>query len=289
MKTRVRDKIKDGAPNRQFGLAPLKGEGYKVGVIHAQDALATKYFKILKSTISIVNLNIPKASPNLIIVIGGDGTMLHAIHKYMHLNVPFYGINTGQLGFLMNSINLKTCKNHSLLLNALSCTEETLIFPLEMSVLTVDNKRFKALAINEVSLLRQTCQAAKIEISVNNKLCLELLVSDGVMISTPAGSTAYNFSAGGQILPIGSNLLALTPISPFRPRRWHGALIRNDSIVTFKILSPKKRSVSAVADFFEIRNATRVDIKSLPNKRIKILFDKNHSFDSRVIKEQFPH
>lgn len=259
----------------------------KIGVIHAQDDLAVKYFKILKDKISIINLNNSQVAPDIIIVIGGDGTMLHAIHNYMHLGVPFYGINTGELGFLMNHLILKPSIKQDALLNALRTTEEISIFPLEMIATTTDNKKFKALAINEVSLLRQTCQAAKIEISVNDKICLESLISDGVMVSTPAGSAAYNFSAGGNILPIASNLLALTPISPFRPRRWQGALIRNDSVVTFKILHAKTRSVSVVADFFEIRNAARVDIKSLSNKKINLLFDKDNNFDTRVIKEQF--
>lgn len=266
-----------------------KVNAFKIGIVKASDLISTKYSKMLESKLKIVSLDDKKNSANLILVIGGDGTMLHAVHKYMHLDIPFYGINTGQLGFLMNNISLQACKDAALISKKLSNVEEVSIFPLEMTVHTTDNKKFTRLAVNEVSLLRQTSQTAKIEIFINDKLCLESLISDGVMVATPAGSSAYNLSAGGQILPIDSNLLALTPISPFRPRRWRGALLRNNAKITFQVLSPKIRSVSAVADFVEIRNAARVEIKSLSKKRITLLFDKDQSFNSRVIKEQFLH
>ena len=220
-----------------------------------------------------------------ILVIGGDGTMLHAIHTYMHLNLPFYGINTGTCGFLMNKIDNKD--NIVLIIKNIRQSQSISIFPLNMDVTTQDNKKFNALAINEVSLLRQTHQTAKIEIYIDNKVQLRNLISDGVMLATPSGSTAYNLSAGGPILPINANLLALTPISPFRPRRWHGALLHNDAQVTFKVIDPNKRPLSAVADFHEIRNVISVHIKCLKDKKIKLLFNSTQTFEDRIIKEQF--
>ena len=156
-----------------------------------------------------------------------------------------------------------------------------------MEVTTTDNKKFTKIAINEVSLLRQTHQTAKLEISVDNKIQLKNLISDGVLLATPSGSTAYNLSAGGPILPINANLLALTPISPFRPRRWHGALLHHDVTIVFKVIDPIKRPLSAVADFHEIRNVIAVKIKSLKDKKIKILFNSTQTFEDRIIKEQF--
>ncbi len=220
-----------------------------------------------------------------IVVIGGDGTMLLAIHNYMHLNIPFYGINRGSYGFLMNALDKKI--DISAILNNIRHSISTSIYPLQMEVTTVDNKQFSKLAINEVSLLRQTYQTARIEISIDNQIRLKNLISDGVMLATPSGSTAYNLSAGGPILPITANLLALTPISPFRPRRWHGALIPNDSTVTFRAIDSQKRPLSAVADFHEIRNINLVTIKCLKDRKIRILFNSTQTFEDRIKQEQF--
>ena len=156
-----------------------------------------------------------------------------------------------------------------------------------MEVTNIKDRTFKALAINEASLFRQSYQTAQMEIAINNKVQLKNFVGDGIMLSTPAGSTAYNLSVGGPILPINSNLLALTPISPFRPRRWKGALLPNDSEVSIKILNSKKRAVSAVADFLEIRDVKQVSIKSSTKIAIKLLFDKDQNFEKKIIKEQF--
>lgn len=220
-----------------------------------------------------------------IVVIGGDGTMLHSIHNFLDLEIPFYGINKGTYGFLMNNIN-KNIKTKDIL-NNINNSIVTSIYPLQMNAIDKDNASFSALAINEISLLRQTHQTANIEISVDDKIQLKSLMSDGVMLSTPSGSTAYNLSAGGPILPITANLLALTPISPFRPRRWHGALLHSDSKVTFRVIDPLKRPLSAVADFHEIRNVVSVEIKCLKQRKIKILFNSAQTFEDRIIKEQF--
>ncbi len=223
---------------------------------------------------------------DLIVVIGGDGTMLHSMHEYSHLKIPFYGISTGNLGFLMNNFDTANC-NEKDFVSILNNARQISIYPLLMEVTDIDNKKTKAIAFNEVSLLRQTHQTAHIEVSIENKIKIANLVSDGVMIATPAGSTAYNLSAGGPILPIEANLLALTPISPFRPRRWHGALLYYKTNVIFKIKNSAKRPVSAVADFFEVRNVKQVSVKALTRKKINLLFDKNQSFEDKITKEQF--
>lgn len=226
-----------------------------------------------------------KARPDVIIVIGGDGTMLHAIHLYMDLQIPFYGINAGHIGFLMNkpSAGLTKTKFDRIL----SASQAVEIHPLEMAATKADGKIVKALAVNEVSILRQTHQSAKMAIKINNKIQMKELISDGIMVATSAGSTAYNLSAGGPILPIDANLLALTPISSFRPRRWHGALLPRSSKISFKVIEPEKRPVSAVADFHEVRNITSVSVHEQKSKIITLLFNKNHSLEDRVIKEQF--
>jgi len=259
-----------------------------VGIVHdPNNELASNYAKQLKTFLPIKPLSKKSSSIDLIIAIGGDGTMLHAVHTFRHLTTKFYGINTGTFGFLMNKLKVNQYKNADSLLKVLNHTEEVSIFPLEMEVINIKNKKFKALAINETSLFRQSYQTAQMEIAINNKVQLKNFVGDGIMISTPAGSTAYNLSVGGPILPINSNLLALTPISPFRPRRWKGALIPNDSEISIKILNPTKRSVSAVADFLEIRDVKQVFIKSSPKASITLLFDKDQNFEEKTIKEQF--
>jgi NAD+ kinase len=259
-----------------------------IGIIHdINSKLASKYANQLKSFLHFKNLSNDSSDINLIIVIGGDGTMLHTIHKFKNLNTKFYGINTGDFGFLMNKLAINQCKSLKNFLRILNYTDEILITPLEMSVTNTENKKFEALAINEISLFRHSHQASQIEISINNKLQLKKLIGDGVIVSTPAGSTAYNFSAGGPILPINSNLLALTPINPFRPRRWKGALIPNDSKISINILDHKKRPVNAVADFFEIRDVKKISIKSSKKIKIKLLFDKDQNFEKKTIEEQF--
>lgn len=221
------------------------------------------------------------AQVDVIVVIGGDGAMLHAIHQYMHLNLPFYGVHAGHVGFLLNRPHLdKIVEN---LRQARSVT----IHPLHMRAFTIDHQIIEALAVNEVSLLRQTYQSAKLAISVNDKLRMQELICDGILVATSAGSTAYNLSAGGPIIPIGSNLLALTAISPFRPRRWHGALLAHSVKITIDINQPETRLVSAVADFAETRNVQRVEISESRQHNITLLFDQHSSLEDRVLKEQF--
>ncbi|MCC8416685.1 MAG: NAD kinase [Rickettsia endosymbiont of Gnoriste bilineata] len=217
----------------------------------------------------------------VIIVVGGDGELLHAIHRYMHLNVPFYGINSGNIGFLMNSIIIEK------LIDNLQESIVSHLYPLETQVETVDSKTYTALAINEVSIFRKTNQAAKFKIEIDQVERMSELVADGAMVATPAGSSAYNLSAGGPILPLESNVLCLTPICPFRPRRWHGALLPFSTTIRFEILESNKRPVNAAADFQEFDDIKSVLIKSAKNKMIKLLFDKRNSLENRIIKEQF--
>ncbi|HJD64102.1 MAG TPA: NAD kinase [Rickettsia endosymbiont of Sericostoma sp.] len=217
----------------------------------------------------------------VIIVVGGDGELLHAIHRYMHLNVPFYGINSGNIGFLMNSIIIEK------LIDNLQESIVSHLYPLETQVETVDSKTYTALAINEVSIFRKTNQAAKFKIEIDQVERMSELVADGAMVATPAGSSAYNLSAGGPILPLESNVLCLTPICPFRPRRWHGALLPFSTTIRFEILESNKRPVNAAADFQEFDDIKSVLIKSAKNKMIKLLFDKKNSLENRIIKEQF--
>ena len=218
---------------------------------------------------------------DIIIVLGGDGYMLEAIKTHMDKNVPFFGLNYGSVGFLMNA------NNEENLLARLESSQSTQISPLIMKAITKDGGIHSAMAINEVSLLRQTHQAAKIEVSIDDKIRLEELICDGILLATPSGSTAYNLSAHGPILSIESNDLALTPISAFRPRRWKGAIINNKSEVKFNILEDEKRPVSATADGFEVRDIKSITIRQDNSSKIILLYDANHSFEERILNEQF--
>ena len=218
---------------------------------------------------------------DIIIVLGGDGYMLEAIKTHMDKNVPFFGLNYGSVGFLMNA------NNEENLLARLESSQSTQISPLIMKAITKDGGIHSAMAINEVSLLRQTHQAAKIEVSIDDKIRLEELICDGILLATPSGSTAYNLSAHGPILSIESNDLALTPISAFRPRRWKGAIINNKSEVKFNILEDEKRPVSATADGFEVRDIKSITIRQDSSSKIILLYDANHSFEERILNEQF--
>jgi NAD+ kinase len=225
------------------------------------------------------NYSIPKS--NLIIVIGGDGFMLGSLKKYYKYKKKFYGINSGNYGFLMNKFSTKhTIKNLSKSGRVVS------ISPLEMTVKNKSNIIKKSIAINEVSILRQSRQAASLSISNGSKKIIKRLVSDGVLVSTPAGSTAYNLSVHGPILSIDSKKLAISPISPFRPRRWKGKIISDKSKIIIKNLNPKKRPISAVADNVEVRNANYISIKT--NKKIKfnLMYDSNRSLQKKIKIEQ---
>lgn len=223
------------------------------------------------------------ATADVIVAIGGDGFMLQTLHETLDVNLPIYGINRGTVGFLMNILEDNDLPAR------LAKAETAVIHPLAMKARDMNGNTHKALAINEVSLLRETRQTAKLRISIDGKVRLEELLCDGALVATPAGSTAYNLSAHGPILPIDARLLALTPISAFRPRRWRGALLSHNAKVRFDVIEAGKRPVSAVADHIEVRNVAQVDIQENRKIKLKLLFDEGHSLDERIISEQFIH
>lgn len=223
----------------------------------------------------------PPEEADIIVALGGDGFMLQTLHGTQHLDTPVYGMNCGTIGFLMNEYHEPG------LMERLALAEEEVINPLKMRAISADGQVYEALAINEVSLLRAGPQAAKLRISIDGKVRLEELVCDGALVSTPAGSTAYNYSAHGPILPIGSDVLALTAMSAFRPRRWRGALLPAAAEVRFDVLQPKKRPVMADADSRTAGNVVSVEIRSEPSISHRILFDLGHGLEERLIREQF--
>ena len=218
---------------------------------------------------------------DFVVALGGDGLMLQTLHKIMGRTVPVYGMNFGSVGFLMNAFSEED------LLERLDASQRTQIYPLAMNVLDASGHRQTALAINEVSLFRSTYQAAKLQISVDDEVRLEELICDGALLATPAGSTAYNLSAHGPILPIEAPLLALTPISPFRPRRWRGAILSNRAVVKFVAHEANKRPVSAVADNVEFHNVLEVTVREDRSHGVTLLFDPGTSLEERVLSEQF--
>ena len=217
----------------------------------------------------------------VIVALGGDGFMLRTLHRVIHTELPVFGMKIGNIGFLMNRYS----KND--LVQRLADARSVSLNPLRMEVETESGAKTSALAINEISLLRQTNQAAHIRILVNDSIKVEELVCDGVLLATAAGSTAYNFSVRGPILPLGTDALALTPISPFRPRRWNGAILPNSARVSFEVLDNYKRKVSATADAYEVRDVIRVDAFEDKNIELKLLFDPAHSLEERILNEQF--
>jgi NAD+ kinase len=217
---------------------------------------------------------------NIIIVIGGDGFMLQTLKKNKNSKKLFYGINSGNYGFLMNKFSSKK------IIKNLAKANMITISPLEMTVKNIKNQTRKYLAINEVSILRQSRQAASLSINYGSKKIIKRLVSDGVLVSTPAGSTAYNLSVHGPILSLNSKKLSISPISPFRPRRWKGKIISDKSKITIKNLNPKKRPISAVADNIEVRNAKNIIVKTNQNIKFNLLYDKSRSLQKKIKIEQ---
>ena len=217
----------------------------------------------------------------VIVALGGDGFMLRTLHRVIHTDLPVFGMKIGNIGFLMNRYSEDD------LVQRLADARSVSLNPLRMEVETESGAKTSALAINEISLLRQTNQAAHIRILVNDSIKVEELVCDGVLLATAAGSTAYNFSVRGPILPLGTDALALTPISPFRPRRWNGAILPNSARVSFEVLDNYKRKVSATADAYEVRDVIRVDAFEDKNIELKLLFDPAHSLEERILNEQF--
>lgn len=216
-----------------------------------------------------------------VVAIGGDGFMLQTLHRTQSLGVPVFGMKTGSVGFLMNQYRAEDLRQR------IEAAQAAVLRPLEMIAISESGASAGALAFNEVSLLRQTKQAAKLRIQLNGAVRLPELVCDGVMIATPAGSTAYNLSAHGPILPLDSEVLALTPISPFRPRRWRGAILRADAEVCIEVLDPYKRPVSATADSTEVRDVIEVRVRQSQDRTVTLLFDPEHNLEERILAEQF--
>lgn len=218
---------------------------------------------------------------DILIALGGDGTLLESLHHVRNKNIAVYGMNCGSVGFLLNPYRPDKLQQH------LEAAHQVNIYPLIMTATDMDGNKSEAYAFNEVSLLRQTRQAAKLKISIDNIERIKELVCDGILLSTPAGSTAYNLSAHGPILPLSANILALTPISAFRPRRWRGALLESTSEVQIEITNPQKRPVSATADSTEIRNIKSLKIRQSNRNGCTLLFDPDHHLEERILKEQF--
>ncbi|MEM7053620.1 MAG: NAD kinase [Pseudomonadota bacterium] len=218
---------------------------------------------------------------DVLVALGGDGFMLHTLHEHHRLDLPVFGMHLGNVGFLMNRFAEE---------GLLERIEQAISFdlnPLQMQVTDIHGRSHSGVAINEVALLRQTSQAAHIRIWVNQVERVEHLIADGVLVATDAGSTAYNLSAHGPILPLGTDAVVLTPISPFRPRRWRGAVLPDAVTIEFEVLNPERRPVSATADYDEVRHVHKVSVRQHPDARYRLLFDPEHSLDERILNEQF--
>jgi NAD+ kinase len=225
----------------------------------------------------------PVEQADVIVALGGDGFMLRTLHRYLALNKPVFGMKLGTVGFLMNQFRAEDLRER------LARAQPTPLHPLAMETVGESGAATTALAFNEVSLLRQTKQAAHIRVYLNGVVKIDELMCDGVLLCTSAGSTAYNLSAHGPILPLGADVLAMTPISPFRPRRWRGAILRAGTEVKFEILDPYKRPVSATADSHEVRDVVEVTIRESREKTVTLLFDPEHNLEDRILNEQFAY
>lgn len=255
----------------------------KIAIIADDIPKAQKRLQTINARYNFIQLYKIDQKPDvdLIIILGGDGFMLHCLHNLMHFNIPIYGINCGTVGFLLNPFDLEQ------LIERINDAISTITYPLEMVARLTNGNIVSRLAVNEVSLFRNTSQSSKIKIVIDGETRMPELVGDGVLLATPAGSSAYNYSVHGPILPINSNILALTPISPFRPRKWAGAILPNSAIVEIIVLDSQHRSVNAVADFIEVGAVESVIIKERRDVQMNLLFDVNHSLEERIIREQF--
>lgn len=250
---------------------------YKLAFVAAPNTAAQR----AKQDLIQVYGQTPNAGADIVIALGGDGILLHTLRSALDYGLPVYGMNLGSVGFLMNPYDPLNLMDH------LQSAQRITLHPLSMTAVDRDGITHSALAINEVSVLRQTHQAAKLRILVDDVVRLDELICDGTLLATPQGSTAYNLSARGPILPLGANLLALTPISPFRPRRWSGALLPSNTTVCIQVLEADKRPVSTSADSIEIRHIKQVTIAADPMRPLTVLFNKGFSLEERNIQEQF--
>jgi len=250
-----------------------------LAIVAASNSAAQEAQAILLQHIKFV---VPEEA-DIIVALGGDGFMLRVLHRYKDLAKPVFGMNCGTVGFLMN----RWQEQERDLYQRIAQATLTPLYPLKMQACTLQGTEHTALAVNEVALFRQTYQAAHLAIEVDGMMRLEELVCDGILLATPAGSTAYNLSAHGPIVPIGAQLLALTPISAFRPRRWHGALLPDRVTVRLTVLDPEQRRVSATADIEEVRDVSQVTISQDTDQSFQLLFDKDHNLEERILSEQF--
>lgn len=249
----------------------------KLAISASSSENAQQALKLLQTLYPCVD----ETEADIIIALGGDGYMLETLHRNIHRDIPVYGMNRGTVGFLMN--DYEEYDLHERLQQA----RQVVLYPLRMSVIDVHGQEHEAKAINEVSLLRQTHQAAKIRIKIDRKVRMPELICDGLIVCGSAGSTAYNLSAHGPIIPLGSELLAMTPISAFRPRRWRGALLPSSVKVTCQVQEAEKRPVSAVADNYEVRDIRIVEIEECRDNPLRLLFDPEHGLEERILREQF--
>ncbi|MFP6757260.1 MAG: NAD kinase [Alphaproteobacteria bacterium] len=248
-----------------------------LGFVAAENPEATAAFAALTQRYE----HVAPDRADVIVALGGDGFMIETLHRFMSRNVPIYGMNRGTVGFLMNLYREDDLPER------IAAADRTPLHPLRMHATCADGRIVGGLAINEVSLLRETRFAANLKITIDGKERLDMLVCDGIMVATPAGSTAYNLSAHGPILPLGTPLLALTPICAFRPRRWRGALLPETTMVAIDVLDPHRRPVSATADYTEVRNVSRVEISQDNETSLTLMFDPEHNLEERIISEQF--
>jgi NAD+ kinase len=266
------------APNS--GSHPVENlKNLRIGLLSSETDVAEAAETLLRRRYEFADA----ADAETLVALGGDGFMLQTLHRMLEAGSPkpVFGMNRGTVGFLMNDWRIDRLSER------IANAKAIRVAPLEMCATTVGGEKFTYAAINEVSLLRETRQTAKIEISVNGRVALPELACDGVLVATPAGSTAYNLSAHGPILPLQAKMLALTPISPFRPRRWSGAILPDDTAVRFTILEAANRPVSAVADQIEVRDVACVDVRLDRERSLTLLFDPEHALDERIAMEQF--
>ena len=249
----------------------------RLACVASRSERARQGLDILSSRYTLV----PVEEADAVVVLGGDGFMLNSMHRFQGRNLPIYGMNRGTVGFLMNEFREDT------LIERINSSQPQKLFPLQMTVTDTEGQVHEALAFNEVAVLRYSQQTANLRIVIDGKVRMEKLMSDGVLVCTPAGSTAYNLSVHGPVIPIGAEIIGLTPISPFRPRRWRGALLPHSSVIEITNLDPQKRPLGASADSTEVKDAVRVLVRVHDAGSVTVLFDHGHSLEERIINEQF--